>query len=50
MGHMVYVHCLQLHEEVTVKSQELDRENRKKAKLEKELKKLEVRVLVCMFT
>ena len=33
-----------------MKSQELDRENRKKAKLEKELKKLEVRVLVCMFT
>lgn len=40
---MIYSCLLKLKDEITMKTQELDRENRRKAKLEKDLKALQVR-------
>ena len=40
----INIFCQQLKEEITIKSQELDRENRRKSKLEKDLKAVQVYV------
>lgn len=42
----MYLLCAQLREEITVKGQEIDRESRRKVKLEKDLKAVQV----CMIT
>ena len=46
----MYLLCAQLREEITVKSQEIDRESRRKVKLEKDLKAVQVCMIILFST